>query len=119
MHKIYEEDESEAILLVDAFNSVNRKTFLHNIGIICQPLAKLVRNCYNLRSRLFLIGGGKIHYTEGTPQVDPTPIAVYVIAIIPLILMIVDITHQDDSSTKTAAYADDFTAAGKITQLKK
>ena len=33
--------------------------------------------------------------------------------------MIVDITHQDDSSTKTAAYADDFTAAGKITQLKK
>ena len=35
MHKIYEE-ESEVILLVDAsnaFNSVNRKTFLHNIGI--------------------------------------------------------------------------------------
>ena len=40
-------------------------------------------------------------------------------AIIPLILMIVDITHQDDSSTKTTTYADDFTAAGKITQLKK
>ena len=33
--------------------------------------------------------------------------------------MIVDITHQDDSSTKTAAYADDFTTSGKITQLKK
>ena len=49
MHKIYEEDESEVILLVDAFNSVNRKTFLHNIGIICQPLAKLVRNCDNLQ----------------------------------------------------------------------
>ena len=45
--------------------------------------------------------------------------AIYAIAIILLILMIVDITHQDDSSMKTAAYADDFTAAGKITQLKK
>ena len=44
--------------------------------------------------------------------------AIYAIAIIPLILMIVDISHQDDSSTKTAAYADDLTA-GKITQLKK
>ena len=45
--------------------------------------------------------------------------AIYAIAIAPLILMIVDITHQNDSSTKTAAYADDFKAAGKITQLKK
>ena len=33
--------------------------------------------------------------------------------------MILDIIHQDDSSTKTAAYADDFTIADKITQLKK
>ena len=53
MHKIFEEDESEIISLVDsfnAFNSVNRKTFLHNIGIICPPLAKFFRNCYNLLS---------------------------------------------------------------------
>ena len=42
--------------------------------------------------------------------------AIYAIVIIPLILMLVDITHQDDLSTKTAAYADDFTAADKITQ---
>ena len=122
MHKIYEEDESEAILLVDAsnaFNSMNKKAFLRNIGIICPPLAKFVRNCYSLLSRLFIIGRGEIQSTEGTAQGDPTAMAIYGIAIIPLILMIVDIKHQDDSSTKTAAYADDFTAAGKITQLKK
>ena len=50
LHKIYEEDKSEAILLVDpsnAFNPVNRKTFLHNIGITCLPRAKFVRNCYS------------------------------------------------------------------------
>ena len=45
--------------------------------------------------------------------------AIYAKTIIPLIFMIVNITHQDDSSTKTAGYTDDFTAADKITQLKK
>ena len=63
MRKIYEEEESEAILLVDAsnaFSSVNRKIFLDNIGIICPPLVKFVRYCYNLPSRLFIICGEEI-----------------------------------------------------------
>ena len=37
---------------------------------------------------------------------------------IPMILMIVDITSKVDDSTKTAAYADDVNASGKIIQLK-
>ena len=45
--------------------------------------------------------------------------AVYAIAIIPMILMIVDITSKIDNSTKTAAYADHVTDAGKFIQLKK
>ena len=44
--------------------------------------------------------------------------AVYAIAIIPMILMIVDITSKIDNSTKTAAYADHVTDAGKFIQLK-
>ena len=44
--------------------------------------------------------------------------ALYTIAIIQMILMIVDITSKIYDSTKTAAYADDVTAAGRITQLK-
>ena len=67
----------------------------------------------------FIIDGREIGSSEGTTQDNPTAMAIYSIAIIPLILMIVDITCQDDSSTKTAAYADDFTTAGKIIQLKK
>ena len=121
MHKIYEE-ESEVILLVDAsnaFNSVNRKTFLHNIGITRPPLANFVQNYYNRPTGLFIIGEREIRSNEGKTQGDPTVKAIYAIAITTLILMVVDITHQDDSSTKTAAYVDDFTAANKMNQLKK
>ena len=46
MHKIYEDQSLEAVLPVDAlnaFNLINRNTFLHNIRIICPPLARYVR----------------------------------------------------------------------------
>ena len=80
--------------------------------MICPPLVKFVQNCYNLPSRLFITGGEEIRSAEGITQGDSTVMTIYAISIIPLTLMIVDITHQDDSSTKTASYADDFTAAG-------
>ena len=121
MHSIFEEESSEAVLLVDAsnaFNSVNREAFLHNVSIICPPISTYVQNCYSVHSRLFIIGGGEIKSTEGTTQGDPIAMAVYAIATIPLILMIVEITCHADNTTKTAAYADDITAAGKIIQLK-
>ena len=38
MSKMYKEEHTEAVLLVDAanaFNSVNRKVFLHNINVVC------------------------------------------------------------------------------------
>ena len=76
-------------------------------------------NLFEIPSRLFIIGRGEIRSTEETSQGDSTSMAIYAIAMIPLNLMLVDITHHGDSSTKTAAYTDDFTAAGKITQLKK
>ena len=91
----------------NAFNSINRNAFLHNFAIIC--IAIYVKNCYSLHSRHFII-----RFCEGTTHGDSIAMAVYAIAIIPMILMIVDITSKIDDSTKAAAYADDFTAAGKI-----
>ena len=120
MHAIYEDETCKAVLLVDAsnaFNSINRNVFLNNVTIICTAFAIHVKNCYSLHSRLFIIGGKEIRSCEGTTQRDPIAIDVYAIAIIPTILMIVDITSKFDDSTKTAAYADDVTAAGKIIQL--
>ena len=75
------------------------KIFLHNIGIKCSTIAKYVRNCNNLPSRLFIVGRGEIQSSEGTTQGGPAAVAIYAIAIIPNILMIVVITCQDDSST--------------------
>ena len=121
MHEIYEDQSSEAVLLVDAsnaFNTINRNAFLHNITIICPPLARYVRNCYYANTRLFIIGGGEIQSMEGTTQGDPTAMAIYAIAIIPLILMLVAEANQVDNTTKTAAYADDLTAAGTIMHLR-
>ena len=45
IYEIYEDQSSEAVLLVDAsnaFNTINGNAFLHNITIICPPLAKYV-----------------------------------------------------------------------------
>ena len=52
-----------AVLLLDAlnaFNTINRNAFLHNITTICPPLARYVRNFHYANTRLFIIGGGEI-----------------------------------------------------------
>ena len=55
---------------------------------------------------------------EGRTQGDPAAIVIYAIAIIPLILMLVEIKMQDNNYMKTAAYADDLTVAGPIDQIR-
>ena len=55
---------------------------------------------------------------EGTTQGDPAALVIYAVAIIPLILMLVEIRMQDNNHTKTVAYADDLTVAGPIDQIK-
>ena len=121
MHEIYEDQLSEAVLLVDALNalnSINRNAFLHNITIICPPLARYVRNCYYTNTRLFIIGGGEIQSMEGTTQGDPTAIALCAIAIISLVLVLVAQANQVDNITKIAAYADVLTAVAAIIYLR-
>ena len=59
MNNITQDEQTEAVLLVDAanaFNAVNRKVFLHNITIICPSIATFVHNCYSRQSQLFAIG---------------------------------------------------------------
>ena len=78
----------------NAFNSIDRNDFLHNITIICPAIATYAKSCYFLHSQLFIIGGSEIRSCEGTTQGDPIAMAVYAIAIIPMILIIVDINSK-------------------------
>ena len=63
MHKIYETEECEAVLLIDAenvFDSINRKAMLHNISVICPIISNYITNSCTFNSRLFTIGGKEI-----------------------------------------------------------
>ena len=97
---------------------MNRKLFLHNIKVICPVIANFVNNCYSYDSRLFIAGGGEIKSREGTTQGDPVAMATYAIATIPLLLMLIDFSEKEKLSTKSAAYADDITATGKLKGLR-
>ena len=57
MHSIFEEEETDAVLLTDAsnaFNALNRAAALHNIRVLCPPIATYAINTYRQPARLFL-----------------------------------------------------------------
>ena len=118
MTELFEEEDTDGLLLIDAsnaFNTLNRKVLLHNIQYICPPMTKYVRNCYTIPSRLFVTGGSEISSSEGTTQGDPLAMPVYAIGIIPLLAAI---NPNPCSSIKHVAYADDLGGIGKIPQLR-
>ena len=88
MYDLFQQDETEAVLLVDAenaFNSTNRKAMPHNISITCPILSTFVSNCYLVPARLFILGNEEIKSTEGTTQGDPTAMGAYALGVTPLI----------------------------------
>ena len=97
MKELFEREQSEAVLLVDAanaFNTVNRQVLLHNISITCPTIATFVRNCYQTPARLFVIGGEEILSREGTTQGDPLGMAIYAMAISPLLDILIQSTDH-------------------------
>ena len=72
---VFDNDDSDAILLVDAtnaFNSLNRSVALHNIQQLCPPLACVLINTYRSPASLF-VSGDTILLEEGPTQGDPWP----------------------------------------------
>ena len=71
IYDVYQQDGTEAVLLVDAdnaFNSINRKAMLHNISITCPLITTFIANCYMEPARLFVVGNHEIKSREGTTQ---------------------------------------------------
>ena len=57
MHSIFDADETDAILLIDAsnaFHALSRAAVLHNIRVLCPTLATYVINAYRQPARLFI-----------------------------------------------------------------
>ena len=124
MNDIFKEEDTDALLLVDAsnaFNTLNRKVLLHNIKYLCPPMATYIRNCYGAPSRLFIIGGKEISSAEGTTQGDPFAMPAYAVGIVPLLPLLKSVDKEqqpNDIGVKHAAYADDLGGAGELQQLK-
>ena len=74
MHGIFDADNTDAVLLIDAsdaFNSLNRASALHNVAALCPILGTYATNTYRAPARLFVTGGKELKCTEGTTQGDP------------------------------------------------
>ena len=77
MRQVYEDPNTEAVLLVDAenaFNNLNRKAALMNIKEICPPLYRYLQNTYQQPAKLIIPGDNNSYETllsdEGTTQGD-------------------------------------------------
>ena len=117
MHKIFESNETEAILIVDAenaFNSINRKALLHNIEYLCPAIATFFYNCYAISARLFIIGGKELRLRGGTTQGDPTAMVADALGLTPLL----DHLQSAKRSVKHVAFAYDLTGAMKLEEIK-
>ena len=80
MNIIFEADNTDAILLIDAsnaFNTFNRASVLHNIRILCPVISVYTINTYRQPARLFITGGKELVSAEGTAQGDPVAMEMY------------------------------------------
>ena len=117
MHAVFEADDTDAVLLIDAsnaFNALNRAAALHNIRVLCPVIAAYAVNIYRKPARLFITGGKEIVSAEGTTQGDPLAMGLYALSIQPLITSL-----QVVSSVKQCWFADDASGAGSTTEIKK
>ena len=114
IHHVYDDLNTDAVLLVDAvnaFNSLNRETALRNVYAFCPALAVVLANTYRQDIPLFIEGETFVSQ-EGTTQGDPLAMAMYALAVSPLI------KDLKNCNTKQVWYADDSSAGGRLNNLK-
>ena len=119
--RIWDNEETEALLQVDAdnaFNRLNRKVALHNIREICPPFYQFLANHYQVPSKLIIntnTGRDELLSQEGSTQGDVAAMAKYALGVTPLINTLGDAVDKD--FCKQVWYADDSSALGKLKEL--
>ena len=122
MHDIYNDEHSEAVLVVDAenaFNSINRNVMIHNVSVVCPAISTYVSNCYQSAARLFVIGRKEILTKEGTTQSDPTSMGTRALGVTLLLHFLHEFILISEYRSKEVAFADDLAVAGKIEKIKQ
>ena len=117
MRNIFEADEMDAVLLIDAsnaFNALNRAAALHNIRVLCPTLATYVINTYRQPVRLFITGGEELISAEGTTQGYALSMSPYAKSLQPLITRL-----HVSSAAKHCWFADDATRSGSMQDVRK
>ena len=118
MRTVYENQDTECVMLVDATNAfnclLNRKIALHNIDYVCPPLSRYLKNTYRQPADLYIRDNSKvavIKSNEGTTQGDPPASGWYALSTVPIIEHINAIS---ECSVAQVWFADDSAFGGKL-----
>ena len=113
---LFQDESTDAAIFVDAsnaFNRLNRQVALRNFPSICPALATVVTNLYREDSNLF-IDGETLLSREGVTQGDPLAMAIYAVAIMPLIWRL----QEGSEERHQVWFADDASANGALNSLR-
>ena len=116
MKAIFEDDQTQGIILVDAsnaFNNMNWKVAQQNIRIICPVIATYLANSYASEARMFIHGKFEISSSEGTVQGDPLAMPWFSLNTLTLIEHLSLVTP----GIKQVWLADDASAGGSLDSL--
>ena len=117
MRSFLDDDSSDGILLIDAdnaFNRVNRAVALWNVQFSCPAMKHVLINCYRSPTRIIMNGDGcfELLSQEGTTQGCPLAMAMYAIALVPLLKRLLPMCKQ-------VWFADDATGCDKFQTMRE